>query len=71
MHRSALARKGADGACEACGADAWGLSDRLLLMQALEPTGGLVPGQGVEVVSVFCKNCGLMRLHAATLLLRD
>jgi hypothetical protein len=71
VHAQALARKGADGACEACGADAWGVSDRLLLLEALDPGGRFTPGTGIEVVAVFCRHCGLLRLHAANVLLRD
>jgi hypothetical protein len=71
VHLDALARKAADGACEACGQSAWGVSGRLLLLEALDASGRYVPGMGVEVVPVFCRRCGLMHLHAATVLLRD
>lgn len=71
VHTQALARKGATGSCEACGSDAWGVSDRLLLIEALDPAGRFVPGTGIEVVPVFCRHCGLLHLHAANVLLRD
>jgi ribosomal protein L37E len=71
VYGGALARKRATGKCEACGHKSWGVSERLLLMHALDATGRLTPGRGVEVVTVFCRHCGLLRLHAATVLLRD
>jgi ribosomal protein L37E len=71
VYGDALVRKKATGACEACGQRNWGVSERLMLMQALDAGGRLTPGRGVEVVTVFCRRCGLLRLHAATLLLRD
>ena len=71
VHHEALARKGADGNCEACGSGAWGVGERLLLIQALDPAGRFVPGSGVEVVPVFCRHCGLLHLHLVNVLLRD
>jgi hypothetical protein len=71
VHRAALERKGALADCEACGGDTWGVGQRLLLLPALDAAGGWMPGRGVDVVPVFCRHCGLLRLHAATLLLRD
>jgi hypothetical protein len=71
FHRDALVRKDADSKCEACGHDQWVVSQNQFLLQALQPTGGLVPGQGVELVAVFCNHCGLLRLHAATILESD
>jgi hypothetical protein len=43
----------------------------MMLLQALEPDGGVTPGHGVEVVPVFCNHCGLIRLHAVTILVQD
>ena len=71
VHRAALARKGATDACEACGSGAWGVGERLLLVQALDPGGRFIPGSGVEVVPVFCRHCGLLHLHVVSVLLRD
>jgi hypothetical protein len=71
VHESALERKGVRGRCEACGADAWATGERLLLVHVLDGYGNFVPGRGVEAVSVYCRRCGLLRLHAANLLLRD
>jgi hypothetical protein len=71
MFQHALDRKGAVHKCEACGKDKWVISSSMMLLQALQPDGGVTPGQGVEVVPVFCNNCGLIRLHATTVLLRD
>jgi hypothetical protein len=71
VHLAALARKDVTGECEACGRTAWGLSGRLLLIEALDAEGRFVPGTGVEVVPVFCRHCGLLHLHAANVLLRD
>ena len=71
VHHAALTRKGAGGACEACGSDTWGVGERLLLVQALDPGGRFVPGRGVEVVPVFCRHCGLLHLHLVNVLLRD
>ena len=71
VHHAALARKGANGACEACGSHTWGVGDRLLLVQALDATGRFSPGSGVEAVPVFCRHCGLLHLHVVNVLLRD
>jgi hypothetical protein len=71
MYRDELARKSADNKCEACGHDQWVVSQNMFLLQALQPTGSLVPGEGVEVVAVFCNHCGFIRLHASAVLMRD
>jgi hypothetical protein len=71
FHRDAIARKNADSKCEACGHDQWIVSQNTFLLQALQPTGGLVPGQGVEVIAVFCNHCGLIRLHASSVLVSE
>ena len=71
MYRDEIERKGADSKCEACGHDQWIVSQNMFLLQALQPGGGLVPGQGVEVVAVFCNHCGLIRLHASTVLMSE
>ena len=71
VFQHALDRKGAVHKCEACGKDKWVISQSLMLLQTLQPDGGVVPGQGVEVIPVFCNNCGLIRLHASTILLGD
>ncbi|HEY2602653.1 MAG TPA: hypothetical protein VGI67_13935 [Thermoleophilaceae bacterium] len=71
MYQHALDRKGAVHKCEACGKDRWVISQSQFLLQALSSSGTIVPGQGVEVVSVFCNNCGLIRLHAGTILVQD
>jgi hypothetical protein len=71
MYRDELARKGADNKCEACGHDQWVVSQNMFLLQALQPTGSLVPGEGVEVAAVFCNHCGLIRLHASAVLMKE
>jgi hypothetical protein len=71
VHRDALERKGADSKCEACGHSDWIVSQNVFLLQALQPGGSLVPGEGVEVAAVFCNHCGLIRLHASTILVSD
>jgi hypothetical protein len=71
VFQHALDRKGAVHKCEACGKDEWVISQNLMLLQTLQPGGGLMPGTGVEVVPVFCNNCGLIRLHATTILVGD
>jgi hypothetical protein len=71
VYQEALRRKGADGECEACGGRAWGVGERMLLIEALDPGGRFIPGKGVEVVPAFCRHCGLLHLHAANVLLRD
>jgi hypothetical protein len=43
----------------------------VFLLQALQAGGALVPGQGVEVVAVFCNHCGLIRLHASSVLMSE
>lgn len=67
----ALDRKSAVHKCEACGKDKWVISQSMMLLQALEPDGAVLPGHGVEVVPVFCNNCGLIRLHATTILMQE
>jgi hypothetical protein len=71
VFQHALDRKGAVHKCEACGKDKWVISQNMMLLQTLQPGGGILPGQGVEVVPVFCNNCGLIRLHATTILVGD
>ena len=71
MFQHALDRKGAVHKCEACGKDQWVVSQNMMLLQALSPDGAVVPGQGVEAVAVFCNHCGLIRLHAVTVLVQD
>jgi hypothetical protein len=71
MYRDELARKNADNKCEACGHDQWIVSQNMFLLQALQPTGSLVPGEGVEVVAVFCNHCGYIRLHASGVLMKE
>ena len=71
IHQAALARKHADAPCEACGARRWGVAHQLALISALDEAGRFVPGRGVDAVTVYCKRCGLLRLHAASVLLSD
>jgi hypothetical protein len=71
VFQHALNRKGAVQKCEACGKDKWVVSQSLMLLQALLPDGAIQPGHGVEVVPVFCNHCGLIRLHAVTVLVQD
>ena len=71
VFQHALDRKGAVHKCEACGKDKWVISQNMMLLQTLQPGGGILPGQGVEVVPVFCNHCGLIRLHATTILAGD
>jgi hypothetical protein len=71
VFQHALDRKGAVHKCEACGKDKWVISQNMMLLQTLQPGGGILPGHGVEVVPVFCNNCGLIRLHATTILVGD
>jgi hypothetical protein len=70
MHRAALDRHDALRPCAACGTCDWGIGAQLLLLPALDAQGRWAAGRGVDVVPVFCRNCGLLRLHASTLLLR-
>ena len=71
VHRDALMRKHADAPCEACGGTRWGVAPEVALVSALDPAGRYVPGRGVDAVAVYCKRCGLLRLHAASVLLSD
>ena len=71
MYQDELARKSADNKCEACGHDKWIVSQNMFLLQALQPGGAVVPGEGVEVVAVFCNHCGLIRLHASSVLMSE
>jgi len=47
------------------------ISQNMMLLQTLQPGGAILPGHGVEVVPVFCNHCGLIRLHATTILVGD
>jgi ribosomal protein L37E len=71
VYEQAIQRKRADGACAACGKRAWGVADGLVLLPALDKVGRYVPGRGVEVVVLYCRRCGLLRLHEANRLLGD
>jgi hypothetical protein len=70
VHREALERKRAQGPCEACGADRWGVADETMLVSALDAAGRFVSGRGIDAVAVFCRRCGLLRLHATSVLLK-
>ena len=65
----AVRGKHADGSCTACGSSSWEVGEDLFLMPALDPAGRLINGRGVEVVLVYCRECGLLRPHVAGLLL--
>jgi hypothetical protein len=69
--RDALARKGAGGRCEACGGTVWGIGPEVGVVGTLDAAGHYLPGRGVDAVMVFCRRCGLLRLHAASVLFRD
>jgi ribosomal protein L40E len=69
--REALARKGAERSCEACGGANWGIASDVAVVGTLDPSGHYVAGRGVDAVMVFCRRCGLLRLHAASVLFRD
>jgi hypothetical protein len=71
LSRDALARKGAERACEACGTALWGVASDLAVVGTLDASGHYIPGRGVDAVIVFCRRCGLLRLHAASVLFRD
>jgi hypothetical protein len=69
VYGGAVRDKHADGACIACGNASWEVGEDVFLIPALDPAGRLVNGRGVEVVAVYCRRCGLLRLHATGLLL--
>jgi hypothetical protein len=69
--QDALSRKGAQGRCEACGRTLWGVGPEVAVVGTLDVTGHYVPGRGVDAVIVFCRHCGLLRLHAASVLFKD
>lgn len=71
VYEDAIRRKQAERSCPACGKRAWGVSEELLLLPALDTAGRYVPGRGVEVIVLYCRRCGLLRLHAASRLLGD
>ena len=71
VYEEAIHRKHAGRACEACGKRAWGVGRELVLLPALDQAGRYVPGRGVEVIVLYCKHCGLLRLHAVDRLLSD
>ena len=69
--RDALARKGAERNCEACGGALWGIASEVAVVGTLDASGHYIGGRGVDAVMVFCRRCGLLRLHAASVLFRD
>jgi hypothetical protein len=69
LYGAAVRAKHADRACPACGSSSWEVGEDLFLMPALDPAGRLVNGRGVEVVLVYCTDCGFLRPHAAGQLL--
>jgi hypothetical protein len=69
--RDALARKDARRDCEACGGAFWGIASDVAVVGTLDPAGHYIAGRGVDAVMVFCRRCGLLRLHAASVLFRD
>ena len=70
VYGAAVRDKHAERACTACGSSSWEVGEDLFLMPALDRVGRLVNGRGVEVVVVYCRDCGLLRPHAAGVLLR-
>jgi hypothetical protein len=71
VYEEAIHRKHADHSCEACGKRDWGVAEELVLLPALDKAGHYVPGRGVDVIVLYCRHCGLLRLHAAGRLLSD
>jgi len=71
VYEDAIRRKHADKPCEACGGRSWGVGEELALLPALDSTRRYVPGRGVELIVLFCRQCGLLRMHAADRLLGD
>jgi hypothetical protein len=71
VSHDALERKGAERPCEACGAAEWGIGHDVAVIGMLDSSGHFVAGRGVDAVAVYCRRCGLMRLHAASVLFRD
>jgi hypothetical protein len=67
---AALEQLGALRACEACGGEFTALGMRALL-QLVGEGGRIKLGEGGEMVVAMCTNCGLMRMHSATLLFMD
>jgi hypothetical protein len=67
----ALTRKGAQRDCEACGGAVWGIASDVAVVAMLDPSGRYIAGRGVDAVLVFCRHCGLLRMHAASVLFRD
>jgi hypothetical protein len=71
VSRAALQRKRAAGPCEACGVTDWRVAPDVVVVSALDPVGRFVSGRGFDAVAVYCRHCGLLRLHAASVLFRD
>jgi hypothetical protein len=65
--KAALEDKGALKPCEACGGEFVHFPIRTFL-QTVEADGTMRRGTGAEMVTAMCRDCGLMRLHAAQLL---
>jgi hypothetical protein len=69
VYGAAVRDKHADLACSACGSSSWEVGEDLFLLPALDRSGRLINGRGVEVVLVYCRACGFLRMHAASQLL--
>jgi hypothetical protein len=61
--KRSVAAKGTDGRCGACGKNEWNVATSAYVLTAVGED-GVEFGQGTEVLPVFCRNCGLARLHA-------
>jgi hypothetical protein len=61
-----LEAKGADTECPVCGALDWTTASALGVVPVSEGTEPLIQtDKGIPVVSMFCDNCGFVRLHNA------
>jgi hypothetical protein len=56
--------------CGPCGAVAWGANPDTFALTPMDREGNPMLGSGVEVVAISCGNCGYLRLHAVSVLVK-
>jgi hypothetical protein len=67
LERKALDRKTP---CGPCGAVDWNVDDHTFALLVMDAKGNPVPDSGIEVASIFCGNCGYLRLHVVSELVK-
>jgi hypothetical protein len=67
--KAALDRAGATEECPICHGRAWSGAPTTHKLEAMDESGALMMGVGIDVIPITCTSCGYVRLHAAQLLL--